>query len=300
MEQKWHTANTDCKVRRRYTIILTNNAFYPTCWWRKWRTANDSHAPLQIHIHGIASFCKFHCCCMMQLNWRRSFMLSLSACVQCTNVHSTSTHVRLSLNLTSAGIHENRASSQCIFVANLVHSQTNKRFQWNAMNFLLLQWSFCKIPFSSFFLSLSCCCCSAYILCTRNKKKRALAFNANIHTITNVNLLSQHLSTLSFHFVSFFVLLHFFTFSSLAMQSVGNWAKSCTKFTLSSQWKQIYERIKKNVNGIWLAPRPQKRMNEWTRTKPIYNRNDNGVWVCVCVRIGVNLRAKKWVKMGLI
>lgn len=123
---------------------------------------------------------------------------------------------------------------------------------------------------SVLFSSLSCCCCSAYILCTRNEKKRALAFNANIHTITNVNLLSQHLSTLSFHFVSFFVLLHFFTFSSLAMQSVGNWAKSCTKFTLSSQWKQIYERIKKNVNGIWLAPRPQKRMNEWTRTKPIY------------------------------
>lgn len=50
---------------------------------------------------------------------------------------------------------KNRASSQCIFVANLVHSQTNKRFQWNAINFLLLQWSFCKIPFSSFFLSLS-------------------------------------------------------------------------------------------------------------------------------------------------
>lgn len=33
--------NVANKVRRRYTIILTNNAFYPTCWWRKRRTAID-------------------------------------------------------------------------------------------------------------------------------------------------------------------------------------------------------------------------------------------------------------------
>lgn len=91
-------AHGECEVRRRYTIIVTNNAFYPTCWWRKWRTANDSRASLQIHIHGIASFCKFHCCCMMQQNWRPSSMLSLPpalslfACAQYTNVHSTSTY----------------------------------------------------------------------------------------------------------------------------------------------------------------------------------------------------------------
>lgn len=140
-----------------------------------------------------------------------------------------------------------------------------------------------SVLFSSLFLC--CCCCSAYILCTRNKKKRALAFNANIHTITNVNLLSQHLSTLSFHFVSFFVLLHFFTFSSLAMQSVGNWAKSCTKFTLSSQWKQIYERIKKNVNGFgWRHDHKNEWMNERVQNQYTHAqyRNNNSVWVCVC------------------
>lgn len=80
------------------------------------------------------------------------------------------------------------------------------------------------------------------LLFMHTRKKCMLAFNVNIHTIYECksSIATSLLCTfVSFHFISFcFVFLHISSRFQCKMQSVGNWAKSCTQIhSLSSQWK---------------------------------------------------------------
>lgn len=97
----------------------------------------------------------------------------------------TSTHVRLSFNLTSAGIQENRTRSHCIFVAfSRRISDSNEMLSTSC--YYNDHFARCHSVFFHFYFYSSC------------TKKMILAFNANIHTITNVNLTLQHLTFVSF------------------------------------------------------------------------------------------------------
>lgn len=110
-----------------------------------------------------------------------AFSLALSACVRTmykstwherTHTHSHTFACRSTWQAPESM--ENRCQHPVHLCCNLVCTQTNKRFQWNAINFLLLQWSFCKIPFCFFLSVWLSCCCYSYILCTRNKEKNGM------------------------------------------------------------------------------------------------------------------------------
>lgn len=114
----------------RYTFILTNNAFYPT-WWRWWwRRKRHWHPAID-----TLSVCV--CVCARETKW-----------ADCVSTHGTKTwleHTFCSKKKKGSDQKHWRKSWSSFFSLHLA-----KRFEWNAINFLLLQCSFLMLPFLLF------------------------------------------------------------------------------------------------------------------------------------------------------